>query len=234
MKLAPYLSQDGLEFHIDEKGDIFATVSSMARMIDKETIYVRRHVDALLQNGDKLDVLEAETLTVQGTRMGTFYGENFIISLLEKHKPSLLIKMARLGLRLFVYELVGYSKVKEHPVLPPVQVTNFVDALKWLGVEADNPRYSQLLKDSALTILGVGKVETVTQKYCGVVERAEQLGYSTKQINGGSQLGKFVNKLIQPAHKENRLCQGTLRPINVFEVSDNLDDVIRAWFEPLP
>jgi hypothetical protein len=202
-------------------------------MIDKETIYVRRHIDALLQRGDKLDVLEAETLTVQGTRMGTFYGENFIISLLEKHKPSLLIKMARLGLRLFVYELVGYSRAKEQPSLPPsdIRVHNLVSDLEKLGIELDNPRYSQLLKDSALTILGVGKVETVTQKYCGVVERAEQLGYSTKQINGGSQLGKFVNKLVQPAHKENRLCQGTLRPINVFEVNDSLDDAIRAWFE---
>ena len=233
MKLSPYKSQDGLEFHIDEKGDIFASVSAMARMIDKENIYVRRHVDALLQRGDKLDVLEAETLTPQGLRMGTFYGENFIVSLLEKHKPSLLIKMARLGLRLFVYELVGYSQVKEQPSLPPahIQVHNLVSDLKWLGIESDNPRYSQLLKDSALTILGVGKVESVTQKYCGVVERAEQLGYSTKQINGGSQLGKFVNKHLRPAHKENRLCQGTLRPINVFEVNDSLDCAIRAYFD---
>jgi len=96
MKLSPYKSQDGLEFHIDEKGDIFASVSAMARMIDKETVYIRLHVDALLQNGEKLDVLEAETLTPQGMRMGKFYGENFIVSLLEKHKPSLLIKMALL------------------------------------------------------------------------------------------------------------------------------------------
>jgi hypothetical protein len=77
-------------------------------MIDKETIYVRRHVDTLLQRGDKLDVLEAEALTVGGLQGGTFYGENFIFSLLEKHKPNLLIKMARLGL--FVYELVGTRK----------------------------------------------------------------------------------------------------------------------------
>ena len=74
MKLSPYKSQDGLEFHIDEKGDIFASVSAMARMIDKENIYVRRHVDALLQRGDKLDVLEAEVLTLGGLQGGTFYG----------------------------------------------------------------------------------------------------------------------------------------------------------------
>jgi hypothetical protein len=145
--------------------------------------------------------------------------------------------MLMFGATGYLYKIAGY-KVKaekvEQPSLPPahIQLDKLVSNLKWLGIESDNPRYSQLLKDSALTILGVGKVEnTVTQKYCGVVERAEQLGYSTKQINGGSQLGKFVNKHIAPAHKENRLCQGTLRPINVFEVNDSLDDAIRAWFE---
>jgi len=233
MAIVKFQTESGIGVYIDnETGEAFTTVSGYARMAGVSRGTVQYRLKGCQFSESKL----AEIHTEGGLQGGQKVSVQFIAKYLPGDNSDLATEMLMFGATGYLYKIAGYrvkAEKVEQPSLPPsdIRVHNLVSDLKWLGIESDNPRYSQLLKDSALTILGVGKVESVTQKYCGVVERAEQLGYSTKQINGGSQLGKFVNKHLQPAHKENRLCQGTLRPVNVFEVNDTLDDVIRAWFE---
>jgi hypothetical protein len=233
MAIVKFQTESGIEVYIDNAtGEAFTTIRGYARMagVSESTVKLR------LKGGQVFGSELVELHTPGGLQGVRKISIQFIAKYLPGDNSDLAGEMIEFGATGYLYKIAGY-KVKaekvEQPSLPPsdIRVHNLVSDLKWLGIESDNPRYSQLLKDSALTILGVGKVEAVTQKYCGVVERAEQLGYSTKQINGGSQLGKFVNKRIAPSHKETRLCQGTLRPINVFEVNDSLDDAIIAWFE---
>ncbi len=233
MAIVKFQTESGIEVYIDnETGEAFTTVSGYARMSGVNKSTVSRRLETVAFQSQKT----AEIHTVTGLKTVAKVSVQFIAKYLPCDNSDLATEMLMFGATGYLYKIAGYrvkAEKVEQPSLPPsdIRLDKMVSNLEKLGIELDNPRYSQLLKDSALTILGVGKVESVTQKYCGVVERAEQLGYSTKQINGGSQLGKFVNKHVQPAHKENRLCQGTLRPINVFEVNDTLDDAIRAWFE---
>jgi hypothetical protein len=62
--------------------------------------------------------------------------------------------------------------------------------------------------------------------YTTVMIRAAQLGYSASQINGGSELGKFVKKTIEPDHKD---WQGQYQ-VWQYEVTEELDARIHAFF----
>ena len=69
--LARY-EQNGLEFHINqETGEIFASTNAIARMIDKQRIYVLNHATALFEGGTNFTSFEAETLTPGGLQGGT-------------------------------------------------------------------------------------------------------------------------------------------------------------------
>lgn len=57
--------------------------------------------------------------------------------------------------------------------------------------------------------------------------RAAQLGYTEKQIDGGSRLGKFVLKQgLKPVGK----VQHGKYPVNVYELTEELDNAIHAYF----
>jgi hypothetical protein len=62
--------------------------------------------------------------------------------------------------------------------------------------------------------------------YTAVMIRANQLGYSAKQIDGGVALGKFVKQAIEPDHKD---WQGQYQ-VWQYEVNDKLDARIHSFF----
>lgn len=99
-------------------------------------------------------------------------------------------------------------------------------------------RNASLVVDSRLIadVLGVSKSASLAgtvDEWCGVAERAEQLGIAVGLVTKHrSQLGKVVKPLISQSDRreEKRLCNGTQRVINLYRVTEVLDSAICGYF----
>ena len=114
-------------------------------------------------------------------------------------------------------------------------VATLSEALKGLGIDCENPRFKQSLQDLTGDILGFSqeRLPGTADRWYGVAERAEQLGIAVSLVvKHKSQLGKAVKaQIIETDRKtEERLCNGTQRPIAVYRVSDALDAAIKSFF----
>lgn len=124
--------------------------------------------------------------------------------------------------------------------LPPadVRVSNLNAALLSFGIELDNPRYAQGLKDITLNILGLGQqtpaLTPSPEVWAGVAERALDLGYKPNEITKHrSALGKFVKKFGLRMTEEKRLVNGGNRPVMVYLVCPKLDAAICQYFDQI-
>jgi hypothetical protein len=250
---------DGIELVVDEDGEVwFPGYRSLARVcslgLEKpiHNFQVQRTVESLSGTGTFSPVKDAEILTVQGLRTGTLLPRALGNEVIKKYNPDLLMRMVDLGSLVFLHQLCGFkieSKLPQQaepqpqPVamqLPPADVrfASFVSALKdWkelMGVDLDNPRYRQYIQDAGhnMFIPPEGQLPPSDQpRWLGVAERAEELGYSPYLVSKHrSQLGKYVAKQGLESTQEKRLCQGTMRPIYLYPVTDELDAAIRAYF----
>jgi hypothetical protein len=175
------------------------------------------------------------TIKGSGTDIGTWAHPKVAVHFAQWSNPEFAVQVSY-----WVEELMmkGYVAIADKPEINPLdRAARFAEALvtfKSFGVDLDNPRFSAGIKDLILDSLGVSDsrlTSTETIK-CGVAERAEQLGYAPNIVaQYRSSLGKFVkaNGLI-PLTEEKRLCNGTERPINLYEVSDELDNAIECYF----
>ena len=120
--------------------------------------------------------------------------------------------------------------------LPPadVRVANLIKALDRIGFDMENPRFNQGIKDITGDILGLGQRTLQSadgETWCGVAERAEQLGYPVGEVSRKrSQLGKWVARADLSKKQESRLCNGTQRSVNLYLVGDELDSCINSFF----
>lgn len=104
-----------------------------------------------------------------------------------------------------------------------------VSTLKDLDFELLNPRLKQDLQDLAADMLGISQPRLEVEKaanrdgiWRGVVEGAEQLGYSVGLlIEKRTSLGQWVAAQITDSVKETRLCNETQKPINVYREQIN-------------
>ncbi|HEY9750528.1 MAG TPA: hypothetical protein V6C63_17735 [Allocoleopsis sp.] len=121
------------------------------------------------------------------------------------------------------------------PVLPPAQqLAMATDALKALGVELDNPRYAQGLRDWALNLIGVTALPaSADERWLGVAERAEELGFGRVGADHSKRvkLGQWVSKCGLQRRREKRLCNGEDREIWCYLVCNELDNAIAGFFE---
>ena len=131
------------------------------------------------------------------------------------------------------------ARVEPEPLklAPPIErVASLMASLKFFGIDAENPRFKQELQDLTLDVLGVSKSPALpgeSDQWCGVVERAEQLGIAPYLVaKHRSPLGKSVSPLIASIDRreEKRLCNGTMRPVNLYRVTDDLDSAIHDYF----
>ena len=144
--------------------------------------------------------------------------------------------------------VVAFSKAKEFlqgsrsepeplKLAPPIErVASLMASLKFFDIDTENPRFKQELQDLTLDVLGISKRSALpgdVEEWCGVVERAEQLGIAPALVTKyRSALGKAVSPLIASIYrrKEKRLCNGTMRKVNLYRVTDNLDSAINDYF----
>ncbi len=102
MNLVNY-NQNGLELVIDQNtGEAFASISAVARMTDKSDVAIGNYVNGKLQGSNSLELLDAEILTSGGLQGAKLLNENQILEVVCKYKPSLLMKFAQCGIRVFL------------------------------------------------------------------------------------------------------------------------------------
>lgn len=134
--------------------------------------------------------------------------------------------------------LMAGSRVDPEPLklAPPIErIASLRSSLEFFDIDVANPRFKQALQDLTLDVLGVSgpAIKGDGEVWCGVAERAEQLGYSAAWVlNNRSQMGKFVKRLVPECDRrqEERLCNGIQRKINLYRVSESLDSAIYEYF----
>jgi hypothetical protein len=113
--------------------------------------------------------------------------------------------------------------------LPPVRdAIEYLNAAKEIQVFPD-PLLRSLLNQRLMEDLGAGQLllnADAVQTQVILTVRAKELGYADKQIGSGAQLGKFVSRLIPPNGKT----QHGRYPVNVYDLTTELDETIHAYF----
>lgn len=236
---------DGIELIIDtQTGEAFATQSGYSRMSGLTVRGVGKRLEKLVNSGL---IKNAEINTGYGLKVVNLIPADLVYDWMCEDNFRLAKVMGKTGATVYMHQLAGFkvsstatqiTVVEPKPLqLPPpdVRVANLIDALKTIGFEMDNPRFNQGIKDITGDILGLGQHTLQSadgEIWCGVAERAEQLGYSIGLVTKlRVQLGKWGAQSELPKRQEMRLCNGTQRPINLYLVNDELDSCINSFFE---
>jgi hypothetical protein len=157
-----------------------------------------------------------------------------------ERKEKLIRDMITAGATAYVYSLCGYSmKPVELPVAPaPVRVLpEKYDVATRIESLSNNDRLpaavKQLLIDSLVNeyISEQPKLEANKERWLGVAQKAEELGFKTDASNR-VRLGRYASDSCEQLvrQREERLCNGQLRKIWVYLDNKQLEIVIRKFF----
>lgn len=157
----------------------------------------------------------------------------------RKHCLDLLEKAAIIGAQTFIDKMAGIDLTpsQQPQLLPEQRLQIGMNALQFFSIDQTNPRYAQGLQDWCLNLmLGQKQLPESTERWLGVAERAEELGYGRigADLSLRTRLGTFVSKCDLERKREERLCNGTQRKIWIYRVCDELDAVIVNFFEAQP
>jgi hypothetical protein len=157
--------------------------------------------------------------------------------MIAKTEQGKIIRKYFLECERIAKELSKQQQVPQTPQIPgDIRAVNFINMLAdRLKCDVTNPRFNQELQDFCLDIaIGYKRIASAEPKetWLGVAERAEQLGYPISLVtNNRSRLGKYVAMFNLESVKENRLCNGTQRPINLYKLTDELDEAIKEFMD---
>lgn len=132
---------------------------------------------------------------------------------------------------------VELTSSQQPQLLPEQRLQIGMNALQFFSIDQTNPRYAQGLQDWCLNLmLGQKRLPESTERWLGVAERAEELGYGRigADLSLRTRLGTFVSKCDLERKREERLCNGTQRKIWIYRVCDEFDAVIVNFFEAQP
>lgn len=112
----------------------------------------------------------------------------------------------------------------QRQLAPQRDLIDYIEALNLAGV-LDSPILKSLITQRAAEQLG-GNTLAATQQVI-VTVRAQELGYSQKQIGNGSALGSFVVR--QGCEPTGKTYHGTYR-VNTYDLTPELDRAISLYF----
>jgi hypothetical protein len=238
-----YDGNDGIEILIDSQtGESFCSIRGYARMAGKNESTIQRRLSGVASGANKT----AEVVTGGGLQGVALITEDLIVEWLPKDNPKAATSLLKLGVRMGLHKLAGFELSStamqpkhQEPTLPPadIRVSNFHAALTSFGIEIDNPRYQQAFKDLVIDItIGANTriISPTTEHWRGVAEIAESMGYSPTLVSRfRSSLGRYVgaNKEHLTLRTEERLCNGTMRPINLYLDDDQVRNVISEYMD---
>jgi hypothetical protein len=201
-------------------------------------------ISNIRQNITKLDPDEKDVCSVDtpgGNQDTTIVSESGMYAIvLTSRKPEAQAFRKWLTSEVLpeIRETGSYTVKPAVKTLPPadVRIDRLYTALTGFGIELDNPRYSQAIKDLVLDkIIGESRaLPESTEEWLGVAEKAERMGYAPAMVTKyRSQLGKYVsaNSESLECRSERRLCNGTMRPINLYRDCPELEEAITEFMD---
>jgi hypothetical protein len=244
------------EIKVDSQGRGFASIRATARLAGVQPSSLVRAFDSVALEPSKLSAMLAER-GFERVALGSFSETGIpdtavaiIVKYYACHAGRYCNETAQLaldaflaiGVRSWMQDVAGYTNSTQPKKLSSCdrvdKLSQFTNSLQFLQqnleLQLDNPRIKQELQDFALDVIGIGQksLPESTETWLGVAERAEQLGYPISLVtNNRSQLGKYVATFGLQSTKENRLCNGTQRPINLYLLSDELDNAIKEFMD---
>jgi len=233
----------GIELHVNnETGAVFTSIRGAARICQVNPSTIQRFIENLsgVSSVAPLVLEEAEIITPAGLRSVAQVDEALLLKCITKYRPDLLAKCAEAGLRVYLHGLVGIEYKgqlrQSTPALPPsdVRLSNFMTALNYFGIDMDDPRLGQSVKDIMGDIMLASRpaIQSKEPEWLGVVEKAERLGYPVSLVaKHRSTLGRWVKARSQSLNvkQEKRLCNGTMRDIYLYQDSPALDEIVHSY-----
>lgn len=239
--------QNDLELIINqETGEVFASQSALARMVERNESTIRDWLTSRNIQGE-----EAEILTSTGLKTSRLLNEDTIHQAFAKYKHELLIPCSKAGIRVYLHGLAGFATVstavttptdyqklweRQNGVAPAKRhsVVDYTQAAKDIPTLAVPGAIKQLLLDMLGDELATLKGTPVlppasSERWLGASQKAEELGYSMNTSNR-VKLGKYLKKQGLMPKKEMRLCNGQMRPINCYPDTPQLSEAIEKFF----
>jgi hypothetical protein len=155
------------------------------------------------------------------------------------YKPELLIQCAKAGLRVYLHQLAGFkvtSTATQPPLVKtpePLQLEQSVEfAERIVALKGEIPEaFRQILFDQfGDRLLTQKQLPSTEPRLIGVAQLAEEMGYPVTNSNR-STLGKFVKAQGLESSEEVRMCNGTLRKINIYKHTKDLEVAIKQYFD---
>ena len=132
-------------------------------------------------------------------------------------------------------ELKQIKRQQSQPLMLPEQRLQIaVEGIKFFGIDVDNPRVKQGYQDYVNNLLlHQPQLASSSERWMGVAERAEELGYGRIGADHSirTRLGKYVGQRQLERRREKRLCNGTNQNIWIYLVCNELDEVIKSYFD---
>jgi hypothetical protein len=135
--LVPFNNNEGLEIVIDTNtGESFASISAVARMTDKPSKTIHKYVTGGLKTVTQMTLKKAEINTTTGLKTVTLLNEDQILEVICKYNPSLLMKFARVTLRMYLHQEAGYKHNADKPTELTQRLLNDIYALVCIKCDA--------------------------------------------------------------------------------------------------
>jgi prophage antirepressor-like protein len=125
------------------------------------------------------------------------------------------------------YSIPENKEVEPVDVFKAIDYTEKVVLLKGEVSEAMRQIFFDQITDKLLT---QGSIKLTQTRKLGVAQKAEELGYKIDH-SIRVKLGKFVKNQGLPFSEEERLCNGQLRKIKVYEDTPELERIIHLFFD---
>ena len=231
MDLVRY-DNNGLELLIDTNtGEVFASQNGFARMVGVSKPAISNWVGV-----NQIPLKNAEVLTPGGLQGVNLLDERAMLTGIAKYKPELIMSFAQAGLRLYLHAIAGYSHNNKVERSNEPKISRALKASREIkqiheNTEYISPRLAQYLIDHCVCEVLEENPQLTGPKLRGVVEIAEEMGLPIN-LKNRSQLGKHVKACSsQEPRKEERLVNGTMRKVAVYEDTEDIRRIIRNYFE---
>lgn len=221
------------ELDLDENGCGYITLRGLARLCGcspgtwgKDDRFFTSEIDETLMN-----------LGFEGDRLKTEKGIlDVVASIIIKHYAYKGKKQAQnidmiiggVGLRTLIQKILGYEQPRRRPI-PQRDFIEYVEATRTLTGLDIPAAIKQLLLDKIGDELCEKNLLPPSPRWIGVAQKAQEMGFKVNHSNR-CKLGKFVSGLNLPGKKEPRLCNGQMRPIYIYEDTQELENAISKFF----
>lgn len=221
------------------RGDGYVDATRLCQSVGKRvnnylrTQRTKEFLDALARSTHiRADLLVETVETGTNADRGTWVHPRVATNLAQWLSPEFEVAVSDLVLR----HLTGRAERVVRYELPPadVRISNLANAMSALGIQATNPRFAQAIQDHAANILLLPSNVAPEERWRGVVEVAEEMGYrQALRDTVRSALGRHVSRHVEELERtrEQRLCCGTMRPVYVYKDTPALRRVISSYFE---